>query len=176
MNRSVTIAVAALCAVATVGAGTSAHADPEPAPPGPARTAAPQAGSSCGDDLDGALTALPQPAADTGTAKNLLLCTGGTWQQYLDPYPASERWLTTGPELVLHGQGRRNPEVRAGTWTATPQTDETPCRAEVVDVVAVGETSAPEPYAADPGQPLTFTVSDHLFTAKLTGDCLWQRS
>lgn len=153
--------------VVVVGVGTSARADPGPTPP--------QAGSACGDNLDGALTELPQPASDTGTAKDLLQCTGGTWQPYLDPYPASDRWLTTGPELILHGQGRRNPEVHAGTWTGTPQTDETVCRAEVVDVLAPGETSSPEVHAADPGRPLALEVGDHLFTARLTGYCLWQR-
>lgn len=169
MIRSLTLAAATLGVVAAIGIGSSARADPEPGP------SPPQAGSGCGDNFDGALAALPQPAADTGTAKDLLQCAGGTWQPYLDPYPVSDRWLTTGPELVLHGQGRRNPEVRAGTWTGTPQTDETPCRAEVVDVLAPGETSAPEFHAADPGRPLTFEVGDHLFTAKLTGYCLWQR-
>ncbi|WP_018599423.1 hypothetical protein [Mycobacterium sp. 155] len=175
MNRSLALAVAAIGTAAAVGAGACARANPEPTQPGPSETAAPRAGSGCDDNLDSALTELPHPAAETGTAKNLLQCTGGAWQGYLDPYPASDRWLTTGPELVLHGQGRRNPEVRAGTWTATPQTDETSCRAEVVDVVAAGETSPPETHAADPGQPLTIEFSDHLFTATLSGYCLWQR-
>ncbi|ART69381.1 hypothetical protein BTO20_13015 [Mycobacterium dioxanotrophicus] len=159
----------ALGAVVVLGAGSYARADPEPGP------APPQAGSGCGENFDGALTALPQPAAETGTAKDLLRCTGGTWAPYLDPYPASDRWLTTGSGLILHGQGRRNPEVHAGTWTGTPQTDETTCRAEVVDVLAPGETSSPEFHAADPGRPLTLEVGDHLFMATLTGYCLWQR-
>jgi hypothetical protein len=173
MNRPLTLAAAAFVAAVSVGACAPAHSDP--APPGPTQTAPPETGSACGENLDGALTALPQPAAETGSAKSLLQCTGGTWQPFLDPYPASDRWLTTGPELVLHGQGRRNPEVRAGTWTGIPQTDETQCHAEVVDVVAAGETSPPEAHGADPGQPLTFDVSDYLFTARLSGYCLWQR-
>jgi hypothetical protein len=171
MNRSLTLAAAAV--VAAVGVGACAPANAEPA--APTQTVAPQTGSGCGENLDGALTALPQPAAETGRAKSLLQCTGGSWQPFLDPYPASDRWLTTGPELVLHGQGQRNPEVRAGTWTGIPQTDETQCHAVVVDVVAAGETSPPEAHGADPGQPLTFDISDHLFTVRLSGYCLWQR-
>ncbi|ORA40162.1 hypothetical protein BST13_01660 [Mycobacterium aquaticum] len=168
MGRAGALATA-LGVVVVLGTGSQARADPEPGPPPP------QAGSACADNLDGALTALPQPAADTGTAKDLLQCTGGAWQPYLDPYPTSDRWLTTGSELILHGQGRRNPEVHAGVWTGTPQIGETACRAEVVDVLAPGETSSPEFHAADPGVPLTLEVGDHLFMAKLTGYCLWQR-
>ena len=175
VNRSATLAVAAFGVLAAAGAGACAHANPEPAPPGPAQTTPPQPGSACGETLDGALTALPQAAGITGNTKSLLQCRDGAWRPFVDPYPSSDRWLTTGPELILHGQGRRNPEAKAGTWTASPQTSEARCSVERVDVVGAGETSAPETLTADPGRPLTFEVGDHMFTAKLAGYCLWQR-
>jgi hypothetical protein len=175
VNRSLTPAVAAFGALAVVGAGACAHASPQPVPPGPAQTTPPQPGSACGDTLDGALTALPQPAGITGNAKTLLQCGDGTWRPFVDAYPSSDRWLTTGPELILHGQGLQNPEAKAGTWTASPQTTETRCSAESVDVVAAGQTSQPQTFTADPGRPLTFDVSDHMFTVKLSGYCLWRR-
>ena len=167
------IAATAVSAVAgfAVASVACTPARPEPPPPGP-----PQADASCTGDLDGALTALPKPAGDASNKQNLLQCSNGTWQPFLDPYPSSDRWLSTGPDLVLHGQGRRNPEVKAGVWTATPVTADAKCSAERVDVVAAGQTSAPETFSANPGQPLRIDVSDHLFTVKLSGYCLWQRS
>ncbi len=117
-------------------------------------TTAPQPDAPCADHLAGALTpADPEPL---GNNRRLLQCDDGTWQAFGGPYPSSDRWLTTGPELVVHGQGRRNPEAAAGTWTGTPQTTEAHCSAEVVDVVAAPvKTSGPMTSAADPGQPLT---------------------
>ncbi len=171
------IALTAACAVAgfAVGALACTHAHPEPPPPGPP-PAPPHAGASCTGDLDGALTALPKPVDDLSNKQNLLQCSNGNWRPFLGPYPSSDRWLSTGSDLILHGQGRRNPEVKAGVWTATPVTVEAQCNAERVDVVSAGKTSAPETFSADPGQPLTFGISDHLFTVKFSGYCLWQRS
>jgi hypothetical protein len=162
------VAGLALCAAACA----PAHTEPPPGPP----PAPPAVGAACGADLDGALTALPKAADDLSNQQHLLACGNGTWQPFDDPYPSSDRWLSTGPELVLHGQGRRNPEVHGGTWTATPQTADTPCGAEIVDVVGAGKTSAPQQLTAEPGQPLTINVSDHMFTVRLTGYCLWRKS
>jgi hypothetical protein len=163
-------AIAALTIPVSAGlacvAVACAHASPGP-PPGPPPPP-PAVGAACGGNLDGALTG-------AGDTKNLLTCSGTTWQQYLDPYPSSDRWLTTGPELVLHGQGRRNPEIQGGTWMGTPQTTDTTCGAEIVDVLGAGKTSKPQTLAADPGRPLTMDVSDHLFTVRLKGYCLWQK-
>lgn len=161
---------AALTAAAVI-ASACAHAEPQPPPPGPSETSAPTADASC--TQSGALATNGE--AITGNNLHLLQCTNGTWQQFDDPYPSSDLWLTTGPELMLHGQGRRNPEVKAGPWTATPQTTEAKCGAEVVDVLGAGETSEPRMFSADAGQPLSFEISDHLFTVKLSGYCLWQR-
>jgi hypothetical protein len=173
------VAASAVAGLAVAGFGISAaactRASPELPPPGPP-PAPPQAGSSCTDNLDGALTALPKPPDDLSNRQSLLQCSGGSWQPFLDPYPSSDRWLSTGPDLILHGQGRRNPEVKAGTWVATPVAGDARCSAERVDVVAAGQTSAPQTFSADPGQPLTFDIGERLFTVKFSGYCLWQRS
>ena len=169
MQHALTSVAAAAIVAVGLGVTACAQARPQPTPPpGPGQTAIPQPGTACQDNLDGVLTG-------TGAARVLLQCSDGTWQQFHGPYPSSDRWLTTGPALVVHGQGRRNPEVRAGRWTGTPQTAQARCSAERVDVVAAGETSPPETSSADPGQPLTFDISDHMFTVTLSGFCLWQR-
>ncbi|MEV0672000.1 hypothetical protein [Mycobacterium sp. NPDC050441] len=174
MSRALALSAAALTVAAALGTSACAHADPEPAPPGPPGTTAPQPDASCADSLAGALT--PADPAQTGNNRHLLQCDDGAWREFGGPYPSSDRWLTTGPEVILHGQGRRNPEAKAGTWSSTPQTAEAHCSVEVVDVVAAGRTSGPETTTAPPGQSLTFEISDHMFTAKLSGYCLWARS
>lgn len=166
MRLPLALTAAAITVAAAVNATACARANPEPPPPGPAETSAPQAGSACPDAFDGAMTRAQQI---------LFRCSNGTWEQFHNPYPSSDRWLTTGPELVVHGQGRRNPEVKGGSWTGSPQTAEARCGAELVDVVGAGETSAPETLSAEPGQTLTFDISDHMFTVTLSGYCLWQR-
>ncbi|CRZ13699.1 hypothetical protein [Mycolicibacterium neworleansense] len=174
MCRALALGAAALTVVAGLSTSACAHADPEPVPPGPPETTAPQPEASCAGSLAGALT--PTDPGQIGNDRRLLQCADGRWQAFGSPYPSSDRWLTTGPELILHGQGRRNPEAQGGTWTATPQTAEAHCSAEVVDVVAAGRTSGPKTSTAAPGQPLTVEVSDHMFTVKLSGYCLWARS
>jgi hypothetical protein len=174
MTRVFAWTAVALGVAAALTTSACAHAEPEPAPPGPAQTTAPQSDTSCAESLAGALT--PADAAQLGNNRRMLQCKDGTWQPFADAYPSSDRWLTTGPEVIVHGQGRRNPEAKAGTWIATPQTEAARCTVEVVDVVTDGRTSQPETSTADPGQSLTFEISDHLFTMKLGGYCLWQRS
>jgi len=171
MTRTLAIVAAALLTT-TVGATACARAQPQPPTEPPAT---PQSGAACADAYDGALTALPMAPGDHGNTRNLLQCSDGIWQRFLDPYPSSDRWLTTGPQLVLHGQGRRNPEIKAGAWTGTPQGGDAQCTAESVDVVGPGTTDQPRTDSADPGQSVTFDVSDHLFTVKLGGVCLWER-
>ena len=117
--------------------------------------------------MDGALTRL----AD----RTLLVCQSGQWVTDADIYPSSDRWVSYGPELVLYGQGRRNPEFMAGDWTGTPQSDQTRCGAGQLKVIAPGELGALESAVADPGQPLEINVPTRLFSITLTGFCLWQR-
>lgn len=151
-----------------------AHADPEPVPPpGPPETTAPQPDTACTKSLAGAFTSADP--AQLGNNRRLLICDGAVWQAFGGPYPSSDRWLTTGPPLILHGQGRRNPEAKAGTWLGAPQTVEARCGVEVVDVLGAGKTSEPETFSAEPGESLNFEISDHMFTTKLSGYCLWAR-
>ncbi|MGV0814545.1 hypothetical protein ABQF34_21475 [Mycolicibacterium boenickei] len=172
MYRVLALSAAALVVALTTSA--CAHADPEPVPPGPPESSAPQPDASCTEGLAGALTSA-EPG-QLGNNRRLLQCADGAWQVLGDPYPSSDRWLTTGPALILHGQGRRNPEAKAGAWTASPQTAEARCSVEVVDVLGAGKTSEPEKFSAEPGRSLTFEISDHMFTVKLSGYCLWVRS
>jgi hypothetical protein len=39
---------------------------------------------------------------------------GFQWTVVSSPHPLSNRWLTYGPELQLHGPGMRNPESVTG--------------------------------------------------------------
>jgi hypothetical protein len=154
MTRPVVLAAAAVM-VATFGTAVPAAAAPAPDTP-------------CVADIDGALT---RTTGDTWE------CLDGVWRLSTDPYASSDRWLSWGDEpLVVHGQGRRNPEVRAGTWTGTPQTPEAQCLAEVVDVAAPGQLTAPEPHAADVGEPVAFTAGPAMFSVTLDGYCLWERT
>ncbi|MGV0805565.1 hypothetical protein [Mycolicibacterium setense] len=172
MCRSLALGAAAIAVALSTSA--CAHADPEPVPPGPPETTAPQPDATCAKSLAGTFTSADP--AQLGNNRRLLMCDGAIWQAFGGPYPSSDRWLTTGPTLILHGQGRRNPEARAGTWLGVPQTAEARCTVEVVDVLGAGETSEPETFSAESGQSLTFEISDHMFTTKLSGYCLWARS
>ena len=173
MSRALALSAAALTVAAALSTSACAQAEPEPVPQGPSETTAPQPNSACTESLAGALT--PVDPGQLGNNRRLLLCDGASWQTFGGPYPSSDHWLTTGPPVILHGQGRRNPEARAGMWTGTPQTVEARCSVEVVAVLGAGETSEPATFSAEPGQSLTFEVSDHMFTTKLSGYCLWAR-
>lgn len=173
-RRTVALTVTATAAVTT---GTLlialAQADPDSpsAPAGP-----PELFASCLSSQEGALTALPAQTGDSPNRKRLLECANGAWKLYINEYPSSDRWLVSGPELKLHGQGLRNPEFMAGHWTCTPQTPEAQCRAVYVDVIGAGQTGDPQTVTADPGRPASFDASEHLFNITLTGNCLWERS
>src|SRR5690349_10879362 len=79
---------------------------------------APQQDTPCSVDLSGALTQLPDQ-------KTVLQCQSRQgefrWQGSSTPYPKSDRWLTYGPALTLHGEGQPNREVDSGDWNAYPQ-------------------------------------------------------
>jgi hypothetical protein len=132
--------------------------------------AAPQANTPCPAEVKDALT---WPAG----ADAPLACDGSRWQPVTDPYPISDEWVSTGPVTTLHGQGRRNPMLESGQWTATPLTPETTCAATQFAVVSGTPTLAPpQSDRGEPGQPLRLEVVPRLFTVELTGDCLWRRS
>lgn len=156
------MAAAAVTAVALT-APAVAHAQP----------AQPQPAGQCSENLSGALTQLPD-------LRTLLECRalpglGYQWQVFDSPYPNSDRWLTYGPTVTLHGEGQRNREINSGQWTAYPQDGETRCTVSQVAVVSAGEVSPPQLVTGEPGQPLKFTAVPLLFTIEMSGNCLWQR-
>lgn len=129
----------------------------------------PQPNAPCTAEVKDALTL---PAGATAPA----VCDGTSWQPVADPYPMSDEWLSTGPVMTLHGQGRRNPMLESGRWTATPLTPESTCGATQFAVVSGTPTlTPPQSDRGEPGRPLTLEVVPRLFTIELTGDCLWQR-
>jgi hypothetical protein len=131
---------------------------------------APRADSSCAADLDGAMT------WPTG-AKAPLACTAGRWRSVTDPYPTSDRWFSYGPAMALHGQGRPNPNLLSGDWTATPLSPEASCAATQLAVMPGSPTvGAPRVDHGAAGQPLLLEVVPVLYSIEMTGDCLWQKS
>ena len=154
------IAFPALLVTALLAAPAPASADPQ----------APQPGAPCATALAGAMT---WPA----DAKTPLSCSGGQWGPVADPYPVSDRWVSYGPTMTLHGEGRRNPSIMTGAWTATPLDGETSCRAAQYAVIPnTPQVGKPIIAQAPAGEPLTLEVVPRLFTIEMTGDCLWQRT
>jgi hypothetical protein len=133
---------------------------------------APRQDMPCPEDLSGALTQLPDQ-------RTILQCQlqGGErrWRGFSSPYPKSDRWLTYGPAVTLHGEGRPNREVDSGEWIAYPQEPEGQCEARQRTVVAAGVLSPVQTSTSKPGQPLTFQMLPLLFTVELRGNCFWQR-
>ncbi|BBY18130.1 hypothetical protein [Mycolicibacterium litorale] len=156
MKRRTLAALAVSAAVLGLPATAVAHAAP----------AAPQPGAPCPPPVEGALSQVADDA--------VLQCSGGRWQVYAGPYPSSDRWLSHGDGLDLHGQGMRNPEMLSGPWTGIPQDPATTCRAEQTAVVTAGKVGAPQVAEGEPGQPLRFEVLPVMFSIHLDGDCLWQ--
>ena len=148
-------------AVAVVAGAGVANAEP----------VAPAVGSSCADSVAGAFTQLPD-----GTT--FLACEGVSggyrWQPVSAPFEPSDRWLSYGPALTLHGQGRRNPEILSGRWIATPQDLASACSAEQAPVTDAG-VAPPQKTVGKPGQALDFEVLPVVFSIELGGDCLWKR-
>lgn len=144
-----------------VGAAPVAGAVPAPAP-----------GDSCPPAAAGAMTQLPD-------RMTFLECRnqGGElrWQSPDSPYPNSDRWLTYGPRLTLHGEGQRNREIDSGDWVAYPQAADSPCEAAQLDNTAAGERTPPQVSVSEPGEPLTLRLLPMLFTVELRGYCMWQK-
>jgi hypothetical protein len=152
------IAVAA-AAFATMFSSGTAAADP----------IAPQVNTPCPPDAAGAAT---QPA----DAKMPLVCAGGSWQAVTTPQPPNDRWLSVGPPILLNGNGRQNPDVQSGDWTATPRSADTRCRAEQTTVLGPGVLAAPDVTEGAAGERLDVTLQPRLFKLQLSGDCLWIRT
>ncbi len=156
MHRTVAGAVAAFAVMFSAGIAT---ADP----------VAPQADTPCPSDAAAAMTR-PENATMP------LVCAGGRWQTVTTPQPPSDRWLSVGPPMVLHGQGRRNPDVQSGHWTATPRNPDTRCHVEQSTVLEPGVLATPEKTEGPAGQRLDVQFAPRLFDLTLSGDCLWTRT
>lgn len=149
---------ASLLAVAgLLSSGAVAAAAPEP--PGPERPC---------PEFAGAMT-LP------ASARLGLVCDGSRWQALTEPRPPHDRWISFGPEMTLHGEGRRNPEVRAGAWIGTPLDATERCRATQRTAVGPGVLSDPVTAAGEPGEKIEFEVLPRLFELRLSGYCDWRR-
>jgi hypothetical protein len=134
---------------------------------------APEPDSPCANSLAGALTQLPD-------LRTVLRCQGQQggefrWRTFSSPYPNSDRWLTYGPQLTLHGEGQPNREIDSGDWIAYPQVSGGQCTASQQVVVKAGQLSQPQLSTGAPGGALTLRLLPLLFTVDLTGYCLWQK-
>lgn len=143
-----------------------AHAEP----------AYPELGAGCAPEFAGAMTLLPDE-------ETYALCRdaggGPVWEAVQKPFDPNDTWLSYGPEITLHGQGMRNPNVTSGRWLATP-TDPaadppTVCRAEQETVIEAGVLSEPRVSESEPGSELSLEFLPKLFYLKLSGNCLWTR-
>jgi len=97
------------------------------------------------------------------------------WGFVASDYPSSDRWLTYGPSLTLHGEGTRNYSLRSGDWVALPQDPGSQCIAEQIVVAGAGVVSSPQVETGASGQQLSFRVLPDLFSITMTGYCLWSR-
>jgi hypothetical protein len=138
--------------------------------PANAEPVVPQSGTECASSLLGALTW----PADTKTP--LECAQSGRWVPVDNPYPISDRWVSYGPAMTLHGQGRANPTLLSGDWTATPLDDESRCAAAQTAVVRGAPVVVPAGTAeGEPGQPLSLQLVPTLVTIEMSGNCLWQK-
>ena len=149
------LAVPLLAALVTA---VPAHAEP----------AVPQPDTTCPSDLTGTAT-LP-------FGRSLpLICQQERWQAATAPTDPSDRWVSFGPAMALHGGGLRNPNVLPGNWTATPLDPDTRCAATQQTVVSAGVLGKPVVAEGAAGQPLSLKVLPSLFDISMTGHCLWER-
>lgn len=133
----------------------------------PVASAEPDLTPQCSSDLAGAMTVLPD-------GKTFGVCEGSSWRPVGSPFDPSDRWLSYGAGVTLHGQGRRNPEILSGQWTGSPLDPSSVCGVVQAPVTDAG-VGAPQVTSGRPGLVLDFEVLPVVFTITLTGDCLWQR-
>lgn len=128
----------------------------------------PQPDSICPSDLTGTAT-LP-------FGRSLpLICQDQRWQAATAPTEPSDRWVSFGPVMALHGGGLRNPNLLPGPWTATPLDPDTRCAATQQTVISAGVLGNPVITEGAPGQRLSLEVLPSLFDISMTGHCLWER-
>lgn len=152
-------AIAAATLALFFSAPAVAWADPE----------APQPNTPCPADIAEVMT---WRAGDSSP----LECLDNQWQIISTPQPPSDRWLSFGPPIALHGEGLRNPNVASGEWSGVPQDANSRCRAEQRAVVEAGVVGPPQVAESGQGQPLTLRVLPALYSIELSGYCLWTRT
>ena len=159
LHLAAVLATAAFLLPSGVAAADPAADSPPPSP-----------GAPCASDLVDVMSRVPDLVTPVVCGRD------ARWAAVADPYPISDRWLSAGPAIELHGQGRTNPSMLSGAWEATPATPESTCRSEQVAVLtdrpALG---APQVDDGRPGRPLAVEVAPTMATIELSGDCLWQR-
>ena len=139
------------------------------AAPAYAEPAVPQPDTTCPSDLTGTAT-LP-------FGRSLpLICQDQRWQAATAPTDPSDRWVSFGPVMALHGGGLRNPNLSAGSWTATPLDPGTRCAATQQTVISAGVLGGPVVAEGNPGQQLSLQVLPSLFDISMSGHCLWERT
>jgi hypothetical protein len=163
MKQRMAVGVTVLVVTAGLFAPAFAHAEP----------VVPQPNTQCSENLAGALTQLPD-------LTTLLECRnqpglGYRWQIFDSPYPNSDRWLTYGPKLTLHGEGQPNREINSGDWIGYPQDSDSRCTAEQLVIASAGGLSPPQVSTGEPGLSLKFRAQPLLFTVELSGNCLWRK-
>lgn len=159
MIRSLSCVLAAALALAS----GIAHADPAP----------PEPGAVCPAELAEAMTLLPDQTTYAVCRQSPW---GVAWTEVGTPFPPSDRWLSYGPPITLHGQGMRNPNLSSGEWTATPLDPVTTCRVTQTTVVEAGVLAPPEPSESLPGAAMDVWMKPGLFYAELAGNCLWEKA
>jgi hypothetical protein len=132
-----------------------------------------QPGTPCSANLSDAMTLPPDDNVP-------LVCVGGPagyqWETVATPYPVSDRWVSFGPPMKLHGEGLRNATIRSGDWTATPLTSDGQCGAEQLAVIPGVGAGPPQDSEGERGQPLSLQVVPKLFSIEMSGECLWQKT
>jgi hypothetical protein len=138
------------------------------AAPAYAEPAVPQPDTTCPSYLAGTAT-LP-------FGQSLpLVCQDQRWRAATAPTDPSDRWVSFGPVMALHGGGLRNPNLLPGPWTATPLDPDTRCAATQQTVISAGVLGTPVEDEGTPGQQLSLEVLPSLFDISMTGHCLWER-
>jgi hypothetical protein len=135
-----------------------------------ADVAVPAVGSACAEQLDGAMTLLPDQTTYVACRQT---GPGWAWTPVQTPFPPNDTWLSYGPPITLHGQGMRNPNLSAGEWTATPQDPDSACTVTQTDVVEAGVLAQPQVSQGEQGKPLKVGLDTQLFYVELAGNCLW---
>lgn len=161
MKRNSAIVVV-LAIAASVVFPVAAHADDVEVPVG---------GSPCPAGLVGTMSLLPDEQTYVRCQQSFGL--SYTWVPVQTPFDPNGSWLSYGPAITLHGQGKRNPNLTSGSWTATPQDPETICRAAQTTVVEAGVLAEPMVVESEQGRSLALEILPRLFYIELAGNCVW---